>query len=480
MWSAELFEFMADHSRPGAKVATFTVAGAVRRGLEASGFEVAKHPGFGRKRDCLRGTYRGQKKLHDSKPWYARPHANKRGTTVVVVGGGIAGATISHRLKEEGFQVTLYDRSAELASEASGNPAGLINPGLTLADDPIAHFREQACLHAIQYYNTVDEGGGLWRQSGVVQLASSPEAKDRQRKLIEFYGADTFWFEELSSQEASNEIGIDTSHPGLRMRMAGLVRPTEMCARLLEEVDLKLGHEVSHLVRNHDQWSLLGSDGKTLGEAQMVILANAHGAASFAQTGHFPLTQNRGQITYLPVTSDTKHMQSPVTFGGYLSPALQLDGQSVHVLGATYNEVEEPLLQGRSGVLPSDHQRNLDALSASFGIALPKAEGLEGRVSFRVRTPDRLPLVGPVPVAETYNRAYETVRYGNRFENFPVADLHDGLFVMAGFGSRGFQWAPLAAELLCAEIAGTPSPVSREVRELLHPARFLMRGLRRA
>lgn len=58
MWSEILFSEMARLSAPGAGFATFTAAGAVRRGLEAAGFRVEKRPGFGYKHDMLAGALR--------------------------------------------------------------------------------------------------------------------------------------------------------------------------------------------------------------------------------------------------------------------------------------------------------------------------------------------------------------------------------------------------------------------------------------
>ena len=59
MWSNTLFENMARLSVEGTTFATFTAAGIVRRGLEASGFHVEKVKGFGRKRDMIKGHYIG-------------------------------------------------------------------------------------------------------------------------------------------------------------------------------------------------------------------------------------------------------------------------------------------------------------------------------------------------------------------------------------------------------------------------------------
>ena len=59
MWSSELFSHMARLSKKDTTFATFTSAGAVRRGLQAVGFEVQKHAGFGKKREMLAGYFGG-------------------------------------------------------------------------------------------------------------------------------------------------------------------------------------------------------------------------------------------------------------------------------------------------------------------------------------------------------------------------------------------------------------------------------------
>ena len=60
MWSDEVLALVAARSAPGASAATFTVAGQVRRGLAAAGFEVARAPGFGRKRERLTARLPGR------------------------------------------------------------------------------------------------------------------------------------------------------------------------------------------------------------------------------------------------------------------------------------------------------------------------------------------------------------------------------------------------------------------------------------
>ncbi len=56
LWSAEIARGLARLAAPGATLATWTVARAVRERLAAAGFRVDKRPGFGKKREMLAGT----------------------------------------------------------------------------------------------------------------------------------------------------------------------------------------------------------------------------------------------------------------------------------------------------------------------------------------------------------------------------------------------------------------------------------------
>lgn len=58
LWEPDLLAAVARHTRPGGTVATYSAAGAVRRGLTQAGFEVARRPGFGRKRHMSVGRLR--------------------------------------------------------------------------------------------------------------------------------------------------------------------------------------------------------------------------------------------------------------------------------------------------------------------------------------------------------------------------------------------------------------------------------------
>ena len=56
LWEPALLAEVARHSRPGATLATYSAAGAVRRALADAGFAITRRAGFGRKRHMTTGT----------------------------------------------------------------------------------------------------------------------------------------------------------------------------------------------------------------------------------------------------------------------------------------------------------------------------------------------------------------------------------------------------------------------------------------
>ncbi|NOS97308.1 MAG: FAD-dependent oxidoreductase, partial [Methylotenera sp.] len=55
--------------------------------------------------------------------------------TAIIIGGGIAGCATAHALAIRGIQVTLFERNATIANEASGNPQAMLYPRISGDDD---------------------------------------------------------------------------------------------------------------------------------------------------------------------------------------------------------------------------------------------------------------------------------------------------------------------------------------------------------
>ena len=138
------------------------------------------------------------------------------------------------------------------------------------------------------------------------------------------------------------------------------------------------------------------------------------------------------------------------------------------VLGATYDMDDDVALR-------MDSQReNLARLAQMLPqLAAGSQEWpLSGRVGFRCVAPDRLPLVGALP-----DHAALAHFRGERLRDVPRLP---GMHGLLGYASRGMIWAPLAAELLAAQINGEPLPLERDLVATLDPARFALNAQRRA
>lgn len=98
MWEPALYRKMFARSKPGTRVATYSAAGAVRRGLERAGFETGKRQGFGHKKEMLFATRPGT--------WEPDAHGRE---SISIIGAGMAGLFCFEALKKRQITCNLYD-----------------------------------------------------------------------------------------------------------------------------------------------------------------------------------------------------------------------------------------------------------------------------------------------------------------------------------------------------------------------------------
>src|SRR5690606_19556758 len=76
--------------------------------------------------------------------WPEPPGARRH---AIVIGAGLAGCAAAWALTREGWRVTLMDRHAASAGEASGNPGGLFHSIVHGSDGVHARAHRTAALH---------------------------------------------------------------------------------------------------------------------------------------------------------------------------------------------------------------------------------------------------------------------------------------------------------------------------------------------
>lgn len=431
MWQEKMFARIAALTKPGGTLATFSVMGSMRRYFKAESFDVEKRKGFGIKWSMTTAKKTG------AAPAAVPPRK------IAVLGAGIAGCSAAAALAQRGCHVDIFEAAGQAAQGASGNPVAIIYPKLTEAPSfkGMYHLLSFCRTHALLRRLSLPS----WRACGVLHLDVDPEDRAHHQALIDKNGCPP-------------EFMI--YNDGLFQPTAGYLSPVELCSRLLDTPGItkifgKPAPDLAALTKKYDA----------------VIIALGHHSKNFSETAWLPLQALRGQITLARATAASAQLQNVVCHKGYIAPAV--DG--LHCLGATFQK-EEP---GDNAVRAEDDAENIAVLAAhmpELGITPKDVAG--SRAGYRTTTPDKLPIVGRCPDADAFMTAHAALRHGGDTAHIPTPYL-EKLYLSTGFGAHGIAGAPLAAEILAAEICGEPLPVPQSLMTHLQPERFLRRDLKR-
>jgi tRNA 5-methylaminomethyl-2-thiouridine biosynthesis bifunctional protein len=475
MWATSVLAEVARLARPGATFATYTVAGEVRRGLEDAGFEVRKTPGFGRKREMLCGVRRTGTASAWRAPWFVRP-APSTERRAIVIGAGLAGAATAGALAARDWDVTVVDRRATVAAEASGNHQAVLYAHPSPHPTALNELALTGLQHARRLLDRVlASSADAYSRCGVLQLAFDPAEALRQARVAAL-GLPASLLEPLDRARASERAGVEVPEGGLFFPRAGWARPRALCDALLSGRNLRLalGTSASGVVRTGANWTVLAGE-RVVATAPVVVLAASGEVASFAPARHLPLRAIRGQITLVPATEASRALQTVLCGAGYIAPARS----GLHSLGATHRFRDTGI-----DVRADEHVENLTrlralspALHAALGAERLAPAALAGRAGLRCSSPDYLPIIGPVVDAAEFASTYVQLSRDATLELDTPAPWLDGLYVSTAHGSRGLISAPIAGELLAAYLDGGPVPLPASVVDSLHPNRFLLRAL---
>lgn len=422
MWSAEVMGQVARLSAPGARAATYTVAGDVRRNLEAAGFSVEKKPGHGRKKERLEASFARAERELSAPP-----------KSVLIIGAGIGGACTAKSFVERGCSVTVLDKASGPGSAASGNPLALVMPRLDAADGAEARGFVEAYLFARRFYDALRPDAAVR-----VDAIHRPRGEKEQQRFAKLL-ADPPLDERLLRP-------LDLADPSAGLRHVGAiaVRPSVALPALLGGATLRFNAGIASIDGNRVR--LVSRE--TL-EADLVVVCSGMGLGDIRGLPAPPLAGRLGQLEFAASSASP----NAVADGGY---AVEAFGHLV--FGATFEPAD-----GEPKISETARAENLATLARLRPGLEPGV--IESRAAIRATTPDRFPFAGASPTNEKAPDAAPA----------PFSSLR----LLGGLGARGFLWAPLLAELLASESFGEPLPVEASVAEALDPGRFRRRAARR-
>ncbi|MEO5932425.1 MAG: FAD-dependent 5-carboxymethylaminomethyl-2-thiouridine(34) oxidoreductase MnmC, partial [Duganella sp.] len=391
----------------------------------------------------------------------------------IVVGAGLAGSAACQRLCANGWQVTLIERHAAPAREASGNLAGIFMPLLSKDDNIPTRLSRAAYLFALREWRRLGGVGQAFdgADCGVLQLARDAAHARVQREVLAAWDYPPEYARWLAADAAGALLGGATPHGGWLFEHGGWVRPASLCEAMLAACGDRLRRVFDapalelELLRVDGEWRVLGADGVAIAQAPTVILANGTGAVDIAQAARLPLSALRGQVTHLALDqAGVPRLPLVVCREAYVTPP----ANGIVSAGATYDNDDDPALRADSQL--ENLTRLAEIVPGEQVAALAAAAPLAGRVGFRCAAPDRLPLCGALP---------DYVAAG-RLERLRDVPRHPGLYGLLGYASRGLIWAPLMAELLVSQLEHAPPPLEAALVAAVDPGRFLLKERRRA
>ena len=456
MWSSGLFNTMALLSKPSSTIASFSVAGDVRRGLEEAGFSVEKKPGFGHKRHRLEATFASTNAKRLKKrytPWHVA--TTRPVTEVAIVGAGLAGCFVAYELAQRGVKVRLYDKHEAVGMGASGNTQGILFPNLSAYEAPLTSWMLHAFLYAARVYRPWVEAGIVpGALNGILQLNTKKKSYFESLKpfLAQYPELGTV----LDAKEASKHAGIPIDSEALFVPLAGWVNMQALCKHLIDQANITfIGNTAIETVDDI--------------KASHVVLACGGGLKHFPQTVDLPLASFAGQMTAVSATQSSEKLKLPICAEGHVLPK---NAEGLHWLGATYHK-------GTEINSSKDNLSNIDMLQKMKDCIKFSPEVMCCWSGVRVKTPDYLPLVGPVPHQEAFLSAYRDLALDGGKYVGKIGGYYPGLYVCAGFGSRGLTSIPLAASHIAALICDESLPLPRKLTKSVSPARYLMKQLTR-
>ena len=421
MWSDIVFKNIARLSSNNSKLATFTSSRKIYDYLQKNGFEVIKKKGFHNKREMITASL---KKNNFS--------LNKNYNKIIIIGGGIAGASVAHQLSKDKIDHYLIERN-DIASGASGNLAGIVSPFLTV-NDTLSSRLSVSCLSQTR---NILEKENLIISEGVINLDFPERLRVRNIKLskIDFPNDLGEYFD---SKKVNSISGIKCDYGGFFFKTGCLINPKKYCEILLKQSLVKKFSNVLKIRGRDGDWEITDNNGKKY-FGDYIVLCSGPEIVNLLKELKIKINElqrTAGQITYLEGRNIFDNLRVSLNYGGYITT--QIDGKNI--LGASFDHNID------NNVTFARHDYNLNLMPKNFVSFDIDKNKLKGRTSIRLATSDRMPLAGEI---------------------FP------GVSILSALGSRGLTNSLLLGKLVVSNISGNPMILDDDIKKLVNPKRII-------
>ena len=239
------------------------------------------------------------------KPWYNKPNPLPVDAHIAIIGGGISGITLMLQLESAGYKTTLFEKNTDILNGASGNPAAIIDPFISLGDSLEKSFYLAAYQYALQFYKKL--GNDIFKPCKLIKIARKKADKARFEEISKTYGTGLLKLE-------NNQLVIPKS---------GYVIPANIRAYMNQSENILSGVNITKIEQeDHGKWRLFDKRNNFVTDTDCVILSNAAAIKTFKHSQHLQLENIAGQIT---MVSAQYRENEILCSDGYITPPVKMN-----------------------------------------------------------------------------------------------------------------------------------------------------------
>jgi len=393
---------------------------------------------------------------------------------VAIIGAGLAGCSLAYELsKNENLDITVFDKNSKIASEASGNYAGILKPHLTSDNNYSDQFHTLGYQILLDFINENKDNIEICSK-GVLHILSNQRELQRYTKIFAKRDISPKVAILINSTEASKLLNSNTNHSAVFYPNAVSLVPSTLCELWLKlsKANTKLDSELVNISKTDtNKWmlSFINSDY----EFDAVIFTGAYQLfQNIKYLKDIPVFSSHGQLTLIDKSVD---INITAMNGGYIIPNYR---NNMQILGATFRDSDD----NSYDVRVFDNNKNIDVFKNMF---IDKMTSdiivIDSSVSTRCITTDHMPVVGKLVCHQLYKEMFEQpLSKGYPKSKMPNVIYENGLYVSSGFGSKGLCSSLIASKIIASDICNNESIVSIKLLESLSPQRFWIRNFKQS
>ncbi len=337
----------------------------------------------------------------------------------IIIGAGIAGATLAYTLTQKNQKVLVLDKNG-IASGASGAAGAFVSPKIgkgsalqTLTNEAFEYAKDFYLCTCPEYFH----------QTGVIRI---PKDEGDASKFAEYEKFNDSRYENYS-KEKLHELGIQSEFDSFYFPEAGDCDAVEVCHFLLKDIEV-IRYVVTEIGKEDGLWCI--ADFK----AKNIILATGH-ESNLADLRYMGIKGTWGTRGDFSTKLDLRvSMHQAMSVGANVGGIIKL--------GATHEKEV-------NNAMPCKEEQAL-SLKEKASLLIDTSD-LELKVVFcgmRAGSKDYFPLVGKIIDVPYMLEHYPKITRGAK----PELKYVENLYVFNGLGGRGFVFAPWMAHYLAEHI----------------------------